>query len=766
MFRSSRYHLHLPRYFTGGLFPEAVAEKLIAAESALAVGGAARSIWVSRRLLANGTFGNSVTLLPNARIVDAAALAPAEVPKLIELLGPDTVLVHASHTSSPDWFAQHLKHLGEAHFVPEPGDGAVNEDTSIASPSPPSFPYIPFTVTGGVFRAKLSNHLTSVAAPTVGKGSTERVPMSPWWIPESWVNRRNTLWPLITPDDAPAGQIDGNGWFNVSQTTIAGSCCARSAAMRCYEPYTIYGGQFPRNLELRMQKAALRHGWNKRLWLTLPEAAKLAGVVLKAGEVSDCMTTIMSRDGCFPSVYFCGSQFHDPDNNLPQLRQLHLIGTGALRSPRHQQLLDPMWQSGRPSTHQRTAEAWAHDVDAIARGTAPQAGSAWETERVGSIAQKPLHLHSALRLHRASQYLTLHDVKQSTAFIPLKPGAQGRCVHGRHVAMKEVTYFNAEEFEFPALATAMGGQQPVHLLSYNKFFGPLQTKMLEHMATAAARSQVATTTSHVPTTTQSVQQSKFWVPVDFLRNHGFTVPDLAQTFHVDHAPDVGFLLNRPWQGKLGNTSNFGTMEARSFVYLPEVPDPTGRLSQIARYLPRRVDGRCFTGLARALIIDHAIQHNLLLRDPRWVSSGILLAAGVDAAALASCDIESGPKRSYHASGGEGEEQVPQGERALDAEDTTGIIEVATGRSSFFPLCVLPQEAQETVMRLVNSSIQAPAQTKFNKMTVPRHSRDATFTMSTATTSDARSGEGMAESTVEFHDLMNSIVQTPCDASVL
>ncbi|CUE98971.1 Hypothetical protein, putative [Bodo saltans] len=739
-------------------------------------------VWVPRRLLVNGTFGPDIRASPQARPIDAATLFPSETAKLTEQLGLDTTLILAEHTTSPDWFYNYLQHLGDSRYVvaqqattteaaddcgsTTPVEEPNNTDESVVKEGAANtlgrsekevrrrFPYIPHSVTGGLFRPKLAEKLTLSAQQNGYE--------SPWWIPEAWVNRRNPLWSLATSDSStPALKLDGVGWYNLEQTIMPGSCCAMSAAYRCYEPYTIFGGQFPRSLEHQMQRAAVHFGWNKRLWLTLDEASKLEGVTLKEGEVSSCMTSVMNRDGFFPSVYFCGSQFDDPHGHLPLLRDIQQLGSGGImeNAGRYQKLFDP--QFGK-----RPCEEWMKSVGAIARGRQPIANSVAETNRVGAIVVKPLHQHSALRQSQAPEYLRLNESKRLGNSLPLKPHAQGRCVHGRHISMKDAVYFNAEDFEFPAIAASMVSYHPVHLLTYHRFFGPMQLKMVEWMATREQQRVSLSPPGGDATLSTEEQQrnqhlSKFWAPSDFLERHGFEVPNLSTTFHVQHGADLAYLPNRPWQGNLGNAH--GTM--RSFVSLADVNDPSGRLRAIAEYLPKKLDGTYFTGIARAGVLDVAIEHDLLGKDCHWVSDGVLRALHIDASAFALLPSAAEPGDSARSA------DEPAADSVTSAE-TENLACAPAGRTRFYPMCLIPPDIQDLLKMIAFQ--QQPVQTNYNKMLVPRHQRASIvkFTplppaRNLTTTQDGSATEGEDELIKEATDMISrNIYQTTSDASVL
>jgi hypothetical protein len=724
-------------------------------------------LWVPRRLLMNGTFGPGITAAPGARLIDAAALFPPEAAKLSELLGLDTTMIRAEQTTSPTWFYEYLQYLGDGRYVvpTSPPSGQAESDVVTDEQSKPpqasstgsgrtTRVYIPHTATGGLHRPKLEGKLTAVAL--------QRQFESPWWVPASWVNRRNTMWTLATADDAPAFKHEGVGWYNVEQTIHPGSCCAIAAAHRCYEPHTIFGGQFPRSLEQQMQRTALQRGWNRRLWLTLEEASKIDGVALKSGEQSSLVTSLMNREGLMPSVYFCASQFHDPAGALPLLRDLQLLGSGAVfrDGGKYQKLFDPLFGK-------RSSEEWEKSVGKIARGPQPIANTIMESERCGAVVIKPLHQHSALRNLHARQYLKHCESKRMGGAMPLRPTAQGRCVHGRHIAMKDAIYFNAEDYEFPVIAASLVSQHPVHLLTYQRFFGPIQLKMMERMAknivVPSSSSLAGGDASPLPQREQAT--SKFWVPVDFLAAHGIAVPDLSTTFHVNHSADTAYLPNRPWQGDLGNSST----PTRTFVYLPDVHDPCGRLQQVVSYLPRKLDGTFFTGIARASILQYAVAHDLLTKDPRWVSCGLLGALKIDVNEVSHMSV------SVESRGGDRSQRDTEGCVArLDESggDSYAASSVAVaGRTRYYPLCLFPQQAQDDMVTAVKASMDMPVQTKYNKMGVPRHQR-VTFSAFIKGGLSGAESDVHTDGATSFSDsdaalaVARQIYQTPLDASVL
>jgi hypothetical protein len=771
MYCPSRRRLQLPRYFTGALFPECIADKIIALEAKAELshqqvvgqhprGSHSGGLWVPRRLLMNGAFGPGITAAPGARLIDAAALFPPEAAKLTELLGLDTTMISAEQTTSPTWFYEYLQYLGDGRYVAPTSPQTGPADSDVSTDEPPQANgdgstsntrvYIPHTATGGLHRPKLEGKLTAVAL--------QRQFESPWWIPATWVNRRNTMWTLATPGDAPAFKHEGVGWYNVDQTIHPGSCCAITAAHRCYEPHTIFGGQFPRSLEQQMQRTALQCGWNRRLWLTLDEASKIDGVSLKDGEQSNLMTSLMNRDGLMPSVYFCASQFHDPTGALPLLRDLQLLGSGAVfrDGGKYQKLFDPLFGT-------RSPEEWEKSVGRIARGPQPIANTIMETERVGAVVIKPLHQHSALRHLHARQYLKHSESKRMGDALPLRPTAQGRCVHGRHIAMKDAIYFNAEDYEFPVIAASLVSQHPVHLLTYQRFFGPIQLKMMERMAKNMVEPSTGGGASISPQQRQAT--SKLWVPVDFLAAHGLAVPDLSTTFHVNHSTDTAYLPNRPWQGDLGNSST----PTRTFVYLPDVHDPSGRLQQVASYLPRKLDGTYFTGIARSSILQCAVAHDLLTKDPRWVSGGLLQALKIDVNEASHMSV------SVESRGGAWDRSQSDAEcvARLDGSggDSNAAASVAVaGRTHYYPLSLFPQQAQDEMVAAVKASMDMPVQTKYNKMGVPRHQRVTLSAFieggSSGVESDVSTDSGKSCDHDAALAVARQIYQTPLDASVL
>ncbi|KAH9586098.1 hypothetical protein LSM04_000773 [Trypanosoma melophagium] len=407
-----------PRLFTGAVFPEETSRGLMEFAQRHNL---TSDVWVPKRLV--GKLRSGATILPNAILCDISLIPGCGVINA-EVIGFDSVLVNAAHTTDVEFFERYKDDIMR---------GACSS--------------FPLTAKGAPHRENLWKEFAELGKKNGFK--------SPYWVKL---------------------RANGRHRVNAEKTLYAG----RYNPTDCitYEPHTFTNQLFPPAVALLMRRKASQFGYISRTWLTKKEG-ELHGTRLNTERLKDgppIFTAYFSGQGNVqPVEYFCADQFEDY-SVFPTTREIDLavsgvfIGENKVRA--YPFLASLATESSSVIRHRRMAEETSKFSTPLLVGLSGNISSFLKNSQFMERLKKFSLLHG---FSQANFILHTPEVSQ---YLKLKPQEQGIVYSGPiestkfHFSKKKYfCFFNSDQFEEPEIVEEIIKRTPTHFLIQIPLFG-------------------------------------------------------------------------------------------------------------------------------------------------------------------------------------------------------------------------------------------------------------------------------------------------------
>ncbi|ORC89720.1 uncharacterized protein TM35_000112540 [Trypanosoma theileri] len=409
-----------PRLFSGAVFPEETSRGLLEFAQRHNL---MSDVWVPKRLVEK--LKNGASILPNAILCDVSLIPGCGVIDP-EVIGFDTVLVNAAHTTDVDFFERYQDNIMSGAFSP-----------------------FPLTSRGVPQRENLCKEFTKL-----GKKNDFK---SPYWVKQRSNDRHRV---------------------NAEETIYAG----RYNPTDCitYEPHTFTNQLFPPAIALLMRRKASQFGYISRTWVTKKEG-ELHGTRLNTERLKDgppIFTAYFSGQGNVqPVEYFCADQFEDY-TVFPTTREIDLavcgvfIGENKVRA--YPLLASLAVESSAVIRHRRMVEETSKFSSPLLMGLSSNV----------SFLMQNIEYKERLRkfslLHGFSQANFILHTPEVGQYLQLKPQEQGIvCSVSKESAklhsskQKTFCFFNADQFEEPKIVEEIIERTPTHFFIQIPLYGQL-----------------------------------------------------------------------------------------------------------------------------------------------------------------------------------------------------------------------------------------------------------------------------------------------------